>query len=154
MPCVVTHLDLSKLSHISNPFPLERPKVRRDPRSLEVYHSSKRFIHECTNGLDWESTSRAGNGVDHGLCAHVDFTAADDLGHVGGVVGLEDGYLDAFFLVEALAGMEGEGLRGGNEEVVSRGSLCRHIGSIYDVWRRSPWPGQGRWGHGRAWRAN
>jgi hypothetical protein len=36
--------------------------------------------------------------VDHGLETHVDLAAADDLGHIGGVIGLEKGHLEAFIL--------------------------------------------------------
>lgn len=41
-------------------------------------------------------------GVDHGLEAKVDLSAADDLGHVRRVVGLEDGDFDALILEVAL----------------------------------------------------
>lgn len=37
-------------------------------------------------------------GVDHGLETHVDLAAADDLGHIGRVVGLEQSHLQAFIL--------------------------------------------------------
>lgn len=34
-----------------------------------------------------------GQSVDHGLEAHIDFAATDDLGHIGGIVGLEKSHL-------------------------------------------------------------
>jgi hypothetical protein len=34
--------------------------------------------------------------MDHGLEAHVDLAAADDLGDIGGVIGLQKGHLEAF----------------------------------------------------------
>jgi len=40
--------------------------------------------------------------VNHGLEAHVDFAASDDLGDIGRVIGLKDGNLDALFLEVAL----------------------------------------------------
>ena len=36
--------------------------------------------------------------MDHGLEAHVDFAAANDLGHIGRIVRLQDGNFDALFL--------------------------------------------------------
>jgi hypothetical protein len=42
-------------------------------------------------------------GMNHSLEAHVDFAAADDLRDIGGVIGLEQSDLEAFFLEEALA---------------------------------------------------
>lgn len=41
-------------------------------------------------------------GVDHSLEAHVDLAAADDLGHVRWVIGLQKGDLEAFLLEVAL----------------------------------------------------
>jgi len=52
--------------------------------------------------------------VNHGLEAHVDLAAADDLSHVGGVIGLEEGNLDAFILEVAtgLGEVQGGVVRG------------------------------------------
>jgi hypothetical protein len=43
-------------------------------------------------------------GVDHSLEAHVDLAAADDLGDIGGVIGLEESDLEALIL-EVAAGL-------------------------------------------------
>jgi hypothetical protein len=48
--------------------------------------------------------------VDHSLEAHVDLAAADDLGDIRGVIGLEESDLEAFIL-EVAAGL-GEVQRG------------------------------------------
>lgn len=37
-------------------------------------------------------------GVNHGLVAHVDLATADDLSDIGGVIGLQQSDLEAFFL--------------------------------------------------------
>lgn len=47
--------------------------------------------------------------MDHRLEAHVDLAAADDLRHVGRVIGLQQGDLDAFFVEEALGLREVQG---------------------------------------------
>lgn len=47
--------------------------------------------------------------MDHSLEAHVDLAAADDLCHVGRVIGLQQGDLDAFFIEEALGLREVQG---------------------------------------------
>jgi hypothetical protein len=54
-------------------------------------------------------------GVDHGLEAHVDLAAADDLGDIGGVIGLEQGNLQTFIfeVASALGEVEGGVVRGG-----------------------------------------
>jgi hypothetical protein len=54
-------------------------------------------------------------GMDHGLEAHVDFTATDDLGHIGGVIGLQQGNLESFILevTTGLSEVEGGVVRGG-----------------------------------------
>lgn len=36
--------------------------------------------------------------MNHGLVAHVDLATADDLSDIGGVIGLEQSNLEAFFL--------------------------------------------------------
>lgn len=53
-------------------------------------------------------------GVDHGLEAHVDLAASDDLGDVGGVIGLEKSDLETFILEVAsgLSEVEGGVVRG------------------------------------------
>jgi hypothetical protein len=58
--------------------------------------------------------------VDHGLEAHVDLAAADNLGDIGGVIGLQQSNLEAFFLEVALALSE---VQGG----VVRGRVPLHI---------------------------
>jgi hypothetical protein len=52
--------------------------------------------------------------VDHGLETHVDLAAADDLSHIGGVVGLEQSHLEAFILeiASGLGEVEGGVVRG------------------------------------------
>ncbi len=40
--------------------------------------------------------------MNHGLKAHVDFAATDDLGDIGRVIGLKDGNLDALLFEVAL----------------------------------------------------
>jgi hypothetical protein len=54
-------------------------------------------------------------GVDHSLEAHIDLAAADNLGHVGGVVGLQQSNLQTFILEvsSALSEVEGGVVRGG-----------------------------------------
>lgn len=37
-------------------------------------------------------------GVDHSLETHVDLSATDDLGHIGGVIGLKQSHLQTFIL--------------------------------------------------------
>lgn len=56
--------------------------------------------------------------MDHGLEAHVDFAASNDLGHIGGVIGLQQGNLEAFVLEVAtgLSEVEGGVVRGGVPE--------------------------------------
>jgi hypothetical protein len=49
-------------------------------------------------------------GVDHGLEAHVDLAASNDLGDIGGVVGLEQSHFETFIL-EVASGL-GEVERG------------------------------------------
>ena len=53
--------------------------------------------------------------MDHGLEAHVDLAASDDLSHVGGVVRLEQGDLETFILevTSGLSEVEGGVVRGG-----------------------------------------
>lgn len=53
--------------------------------------------------------------MDHGLKAHVDLAASDDLGDVGGVIGLEESDLETFILEVAsgLGEIEGGVVRGG-----------------------------------------
>ena len=53
--------------------------------------------------------------MDHSLETHVDLSTADDLGHIGGVVGLEQGNLQTFILevASALGEVEGGVVRGG-----------------------------------------
>lgn len=41
--------------------------------------------------------------MDHSLEAHVNFAAADDLGDIGGVIGLQESNFKALFLEVALA---------------------------------------------------
>ena len=41
--------------------------------------------------------------MDHGLETHVDLAAADDLGDIGGVVGLQQSNLQVFLFKEAFA---------------------------------------------------
>lgn len=41
--------------------------------------------------------------MNHSLEAHVNLAAADDLGDIGGVIGLEESNLEALFLEVALA---------------------------------------------------
>ena len=52
--------------------------------------------------------------MDHSLETHVDLAAADDLGHIGGVIGLEQGHLEAFILEVAtgLGEVQGGVVRG------------------------------------------
>lgn len=45
-----------------------------------------------------EGRSTYSQGVDHGLEAHVDLSAADDLGHIGRVVGLQESDLEVLVL--------------------------------------------------------
>jgi hypothetical protein len=47
--------------------------------------------------------------MDHGLEAHVDLAAANDLSDIGGVVGLEKGDLEALFLEVTLGMSQVEG---------------------------------------------
>lgn len=53
--------------------------------------------------------------MDHGLEAHVDLAASDDLGDVGWVIGLEESDLETFILEVAsgLGEVEGGVVRGG-----------------------------------------
>lgn len=52
--------------------------------------------------------------MDHGFETHVDLAAADDLGHIGRIVGLEESNLDAFILEVATGlGKEQGGVVGG-----------------------------------------
>lgn len=52
--------------------------------------------------------------MNHGLEAHVDLAASDDLGDVGGVIGLEESDLETFILEVAsgLGEVEGGVVRG------------------------------------------
>lgn len=47
--------------------------------------------------------------MDHGLKAHVDLAATNDLSDIGGVIGLQQSNLQAFFLEVTLALSEVQG---------------------------------------------
>lgn len=47
--------------------------------------------------------------MNHSLEAHVNLAAADDLGDIGGIIGLEESNLEALFLEVALALSEVQG---------------------------------------------
>lgn len=56
-----------------------------------------------------------GQSVNHSLETHVDLAAADDLGDIGGVIGLEESDLEALILEVAagLSEVQGGVVRGG-----------------------------------------
>lgn len=53
--------------------------------------------------MEKKKDSSYSKGMNHSLEAHVNLAAADDLGDIGGVIGLEESNLEALFLEVALA---------------------------------------------------
>lgn len=70
--------------------------------------------HQSCSGLKCKERTTHRQGVDHGLEAHVDLSATDDLGNIGGVIGLEQSHLQTFILevASALGEVEGGVVRG------------------------------------------
>ena len=122
---------LAELANVSDLLALEGAEVLGDTTRLEVHDTGERLVEERADGGDGEVTSlgledishvqsqtlwRAthSQGVDHGLEAHVDLAATDDLSHIGGVIGLKQSHLQAFILevASALGEVEGGVVRG------------------------------------------
>lgn len=98
---------LSELADIADPFALQGPEVLGDSAVLEIHQTGERLVEKRANRMDREVTSfRLGGlvsllpgeqvketaysqSMDHGFEAHIDLSTADDLGHVGRVIGLQ-----------------------------------------------------------------
>ena len=66
-----------------------------DVGRLLVDEAGRRLVEERAEALHVDALVLGGEDVDHRLEAEADRAVADDLGHVRGVRGLEDGQVDA-----------------------------------------------------------
>jgi hypothetical protein len=99
--CCVIYL--AEFSNIADTLALEGLEVSGNTTVLEIDNSGKRLVQERTErgnrevtgfgllmfsiGLIETRLSTYSQSVDHGFKTHVDLAAANDLGHVGRVIG-------------------------------------------------------------------
>jgi len=119
--------DLSELANVSNLLTLQGAEVLGDSAVLEVDDTGEGLIEQRTdrsNGevtsfglhpvsilmsIGTETASTHSKSVNHSLEAHVDLAATDDLGNIGGVVGLKESNLEALILEVTLGLSEVQG---------------------------------------------
>jgi hypothetical protein len=101
--------DLSELANVSNLLTLQGAEVLGDSAVLEVDDTGEGLIEQRTDRSNGEVTSFGSKSVNHSLEAHVDLAATDDLGNIGGVVGLKESNLEALILEVTLGLSEIQG---------------------------------------------
>jgi hypothetical protein len=113
---------LSELADVADPLTLQGAEVLGDSAVLEVDNTSEGLIKKRADrgdgkvagfGLytllespavtDFSHRGTYSKGMNHSLEAHVNFTAANDLRDIGGIIRFKQSDLEAFFLEKALA---------------------------------------------------